>query len=145
MENGYSPFVPENLVSKTGSFVLSRVSLLILHTRVESNAMLCYAMVFIGRGISPAFRDGVHIYTVNRHRVTVPSLSSGHANYAHRLRSMQRVRRRRASSSQGSSSNGCCLFRYYHGPILCAVFPTPTIDAVRLKGAIHKVCGGKSI
>ena len=53
-ENEYSmsPCVPENLVSRAGSAVPSRVSLLISILRL--NLVLTY-------GIPPGFRGGVHL------------------------------------------------------------------------------------
>ena len=51
-----SPFAPWNFVSRERSAVPSRVSPLILHTRAESDWLV------LTHGVSPAFRDGVHMY-----------------------------------------------------------------------------------
>ena len=86
-----STCVPENLVSRDGLAVPSRVSLLIPILRL--NLVLTY-------GIPPEFRGGVHMkppYAIG----SVPSLSV-HA-VAYRWRSLPRVRRHRASKPQGSS------------------------------------------
>ena len=51
-----SPFAPENLVArKTGSAVLSRVSLLI-------SILICRLNLVLTYGIPPKFRGGVHIF-----------------------------------------------------------------------------------
>ena len=63
------PFAPENLVSRDGSAVLSRVSLLISILRL--NLVLTY-------GIPPDFRDGVYlcIQTAIHHRVSPEFIES---------------------------------------------------------------------
>ena len=68
-------------------------------------------------------------YIVNR----LPTLS-GHV-IAYRWHSLPRVRWQRASSRQGSSNNKCCLFRFYHGPILYAPL-FPHIQAGRPGGSV---------
>ena len=103
-----SPFAPENLVSQDVLGVPSRVNLLILHTMISLSLVL-------SQGISPVFRDGVHLFIPSMSIGSVPSFS-GHA-LANRWRSPLRVHRRRVCSPQGCSSNGCSLFKCYHGPI----------------------------
>ena len=99
-----------------GSSVPFHVSLLILHTQVESGAY--------SRDSSSFPRRYLVIYAANRHRISPEFISS---QIAYRWRSMPRVRRHRARSRQGSSNDGCCLFRYCHGPINVRLsFPTPT-------------------
>ena len=44
-----SPFGPENLISRDDSAVLSRVSLLILHTQIESGILPLYNTLATGR------------------------------------------------------------------------------------------------
>ena len=96
-----SPYVPENLVSRTGSVVPSRVSLLISILRL--NLVLTY-------GIPPEFRGGVHTFMKPPYAIgSVSSLSGQSRVYrvtqliAYRWRSLPRVRRHRASKPQGSS------------------------------------------
>ena len=99
-----------------GSAVPFHVSLLILHTQVESGAY--------SRDSSSFPRRYLVIYAVNRHRISPEFISS---QIAYRWRSMPRVRRHRARSRQGSSNDGCCLFKYRHGAINVRLsFPTPT-------------------
>ena len=97
MNISLSAFAPENLVSREGLGIPSRVSLLISILRL--NLVLTYY------GIPPEIRDGVHTFILNRHTSyameSVPSLS-GHA-IAYRWRSLPRVRRHRASKPKGSS------------------------------------------
>ena len=79
-----SSFAPKILSRKTGSAVPSRVSPLILYTQAESDWLAVPSRVsplilytraesdwlVLTRGIPPTFRDGFHLYTVNRHRVS---------------------------------------------------------------------------
>ena len=103
---------------ETESVVLSRVSLLMLHTQVESGAYSRDSSRFPRR----------HPFISSTVIGSDPGLP-GHPT-AYRWRLLPRVRRHRAGSPQGSSSNGCCLFRYNHGPFFAPIsFPTPTIGA----------------
>ena len=94
MNISLSPSAPENLVSRDGLAVPSRVSLLILHTQAESGAYL--------RDSSRVPRRRPFIYLKQPYAIgSVPSLS-GHA-IAYRWRPLPKVRRHRASKPQGSS------------------------------------------
>ena len=76
------------------------------------------------RGISPAFRGGVHLLIIPTTTIGPVRSLSGHAS-AYRWRSPPRVRRHRASTPQCCSSNGCCLVRYRRGPFFVHLsFPT---------------------
>ena len=86
-----SPYVPENLVSR--SAVPSRFSLLILHSQAESGAYL--------RDSSRVPRRRPFVYTKPPYAIgSIPSLS-GHA-IAYRWCSLPRVRPHRASKPQPS-------------------------------------------
>ena len=99
-----SPFARENL--ETGSVVMLRVSLLILHIQAKSGAYSRDSFRF------PRRRP--FIYSKPPYAIgSVPSLS-GHA-IAYRWRSVPRIHRHRASSPEGSSS--CCLGRSHHAPL----------------------------
>ena len=92
MNISLSAFAPEHLVSRDGSTVPSRVSLLILHTQAEFGAYLRDSSRVPRRRpfMKPPYAIG-----------SVPSLS-GYA-IAYRWRLLPRVRRHRASKRQGSS------------------------------------------
>ena len=111
-ENDYNsalaPFAPENLVSRDGFDrpFPSRVSLLILHTRAQSDWLM---LIVLPHGIPPDFRGCVHVFLPPYAIESVPGLSG--RIIAYRWCSLARIRRHRASSPQGSYSNGCCICR----------------------------------
>ena len=87
----------------------------------------------------PAFHGGIHLFMPPIITGAVPSLSE-HA-FAHRWRSLPRVRRHRASSPQGSSSSGCCLLMYHYGPVNVRLsFPTP-ITTILAVDCCSNYCG----
>ena len=103
---------------ETGSAVPSRVSLLILHTQVESCAYSRASSHF------PRRRPQITPSAIG----SVSSLS-GHT-FAYRWHSLPRVHWHRANSPQGNSSNGCCLFRYCNTMdqlLIASLFPYSTI------------------
>ena len=62
--------------------------------------------------LPPGFRDGVHAYCANRHRVSLEFMRTDDIP--------QRVCRLTASSRPGSLSNWCSLLWQFDGPYLCA-------------------------
>ena len=94
------------------------------------------------QGVPPDFCNGFHTHTyiyiyiyIYRQPPSGQSRVNWVTQYVPMWRSLPNVRWHRASSPQGSSSNGCCLFRCYHGPILCAsLFQDPLL-----------VCSGYSV
>ena len=105
-----SPYVPDNLVSRDGSAVPSRVSLLVLHTQAESGAY--------SRDSSRVPRRRPFIYIKPPYAIgSVPNLS-GHA-ITYRWRSLPRACRHRASKPQGSSEREL-PWQETMGQLICA-------------------------
>ena len=108
---------------ETGSAVPSRVSLLILHTRAESDWLV------LTHGIPPDFRGGVHLFIPPTAIASVASLS-GH-EIAYRWCSLPRVRRHRASSPRGIVPvTGAAFSGIAMDQLMCAsLFPHPLLLA----------------